>query len=156
MLDDEFAHEPTTETTMTTISSSEGIPTTSSATLIPSPANPPPSSTSSSGVISSSSVISRPSNSVYTTMVPVTTVTQPSTTFTSYSPSIVYSSSNPALPVSATPFTPTNSPSLGITTVFVCPGRGIDATAAGILAAVIIPSIIGLIIWVREPAELDI
>jgi hypothetical protein len=32
-----------------------------------------------------------------------------------------------------------------------CPGKGFDAAAAGILTAIIVPSVIGLILWVSAP-----
>lgn len=146
---DEYEHEiSTTETTTILTGTSTGIPT-NSTTRLSSSAIPPPSSTSSLGYTSSPPAVSRSSSpNVYTTMVPVTTITLPTTTFTSYSQSMFYSSSTPALSVSTTLY-----PSVDIPNVFTCPGKGIDATAAGVLAAVIIPSVIGLLLWVRNLAQ---
>ncbi|KAF9535881.1 hypothetical protein CPB83DRAFT_40825 [Crepidotus variabilis] len=88
--------------------------------------------------------------SVFTTSIPVTTITQPSTTFTSFSQSIVTQlpSSTPlSVSSSNTASASFSTSSTDSRLVPICPGGGIDAAAAGMLATIIVPSVIGLILW---------
>jgi calcium permeable stress-gated cation channel len=71
-----------------------------------------------------------------------TTVTQPSTTFTSFSQTVVtspISTSTPSLPQSG---------QSAFQTQAVCLGNGLDASADGLIASMLIPSAIGLLLWV--------
>ncbi|KAF8963914.1 hypothetical protein BDZ97DRAFT_1939372 [Flammula alnicola] len=105
----------------------------------PTPSSPPASGTSAL---------------VFTTTSPITTVTQAGTTFTSFTKVIVTQGS----PASSMPSTlhsiPSTASAAFSTTSFiesrsgpVCPGEGFDSAAAGIIAVVVIPSVVGLIIW---------
>ncbi|KDR85603.1 hypothetical protein GALMADRAFT_53945 [Galerina marginata CBS 339.88] len=86
-----------------------------------------------------------------TTLVPVTTVTQDSTTFTSFTQSIITRASS--IPSTTPSMSSTASAAFSTTSQFqsraglVCPGTGFDSAASGILAAIIVPSVIGLILW---------
>ncbi|KAF7297179.1 MPN domain-containing protein [Mycena indigotica] len=101
---------------------------------------------SSTSTIPSSSTESQPPSSLssgglttFTTTFP-TTITQPTTTFTSLAESVVVT---PVSAAATTTFAPVganaNNP--------VCIGSGVDASSDGLLAAIIIPSFIGLLIW---------
>jgi calcium permeable stress-gated cation channel len=98
----------------------------------------------------------------FTTQVPVSTITQPSATFTSFSQSIVTATST--LPTSVSAFATVSAaaqsdgvpgPSASAIPIGgflnsnpVCLGHGLDSAAEGILAALVLPSAIGLVIWV--------
>ena len=117
------------------------------------PTSPPPSTGNSpsftpSPVFSSGS--GSTSNRISTTMVPVTTVTQQSTTYTSFAQSLV----TPASPQAASATSPLFSTST-VGTRYICAGQGVDSAAAGILASIILPSVVGLILWVRERWQMD-
>ena len=79
----------------------------------------------------------------------LTIITQPSTTFTSSLQTVV----------TTTISTPTQLPSpspLGALQVRpVCIGDGIDALAYGALATLLLPSAVGLLLWVRESVLWD-
>ncbi|KAG2022753.1 hypothetical protein CC2G_000479 [Coprinopsis cinerea AmutBmut pab1-1] len=90
-----------------------------------------------------------------TTLIPVTTVTQPDTTFTSFSESVYTSipfpsefSATPSgfqpRPINTTPASQ-DDPSVLVQT---CAGSGLDAAANGVLAALIVPGLIGLLLWI--------
>jgi len=90
---------------------------------------------------------------VFTSTFPVTTVTQPTTTFTSFTEALVTqypspstSSSSRNIPLTASAAYSTQS-LIQSRTGPLCVGDGFDSTAAGIIAAVLIPSAIGLILW---------
>jgi hypothetical protein len=76
--------------------------------------------------------------STFTTSYPVT-VTQPSTTYISYSQTVV-----------ATPVFDSSADPSSVNSKSICVGDGLDSAAQGLLASLIIPSAIGLIIWVRS------
>lgn len=108
----------------------------------------PGSSLSESGTI--------PGPLVFTTSFPLTTVTQPTTTFTSFTEYIVtqYPSSPASSPSHS--FPPAASAALSTESLIqsrtgpLCPGDGFDSAAAGIIATVLIPAAIGLILWVNR------
>ncbi|KAF8183820.1 hypothetical protein K438DRAFT_1838672 [Mycena galopus ATCC 62051] len=100
------------------------------------------SSTSTSSVpLTSSNMIPSASGSLttFTSTFP-TTVTEPTTTFTSLAESVVIT--NAAALASAT-----LSPQTNLQSNPVCIGSGTDASSNGLLASVLIPSFIGLLIW---------
>ena len=114
--------------------------TTSSATTLP--VNP--SFTSQSGV----------GYSTLTTTIPVTTITQGGTTITSFSQSIsTQASSTYPQSMSTSPSAAFVTSSFGTVPLSTCPGKGIDAAAAGIIASVILPAAIGLVLWVSPPSQ---
>ena len=107
----------------------------------------PSSSLSESGTI--------PGPLVFTTTFPVTTVTQPTTTFTSFTESII--TQHPSSPASSLSQSIPSPASAALSTQSLvqsrtgalCPGDGFDSAAAGIIATVLIPAAIGLILWVN-------
>ncbi|KAJ6620255.1 hypothetical protein B0H10DRAFT_2163535 [Mycena sp. CBHHK59/15] len=98
----------------------------SAASSSPSSATPPSSSLSSGLILTT-----------YTTTFP-TTVTQPTTTFTSLAESVVTGA------LATTTFSPGRIDSNASP---VCIGSGLDSSTNGLLASIIIPSFIGLLIW---------
>ena len=147
-VDDRFYyHQPRhySDESSTTVMTTTGPAPTGSATPPPSTGNSP--SFTSSPVFSSGS----PGNTVSsnlgsTTMVPVTTVTQQSTTYTSFIQSLVTPASPQAASTTSPPF---STSTVGTRYIPVCAGQGVDSAAAGILASIILPSVVGLILWVR-------
>ncbi|TFK26704.1 hypothetical protein FA15DRAFT_754865 [Coprinopsis marcescibilis] len=84
----------------------------------------------------------------FTTDIPITTVTNPATTFTSFSQSIIIGSrvqpsASTLIPINVTS-TPQNGAGFLVNT---CAGSGIDAAASGVLTALVVPGLIGLILW---------
>ncbi|KAJ7620563.1 hypothetical protein DFH06DRAFT_67290 [Mycena polygramma] len=75
----------------------------------------------------------------FTTTFP-TTITEPTTTFTSLAESVVITDAGSIA-------TMTSSPQLNSNSHPVCIGSGTDASSDGLLASIIIPSLIGLLIW---------
>ncbi|KAG5220621.1 MPN domain-containing protein [Salix suchowensis] len=65
-------------------------------------------------------------------------------------PSISISSSGTAMSVNG-PQSTSGSLQVGAQSQPICAGKGIDASAAGLIATIIVPSVIGLIIWVSLP-----
>jgi len=79
----------------------------------------------------------------FTTSFP-TTITELSTTFTSLAETIVSSSYS-----TPTSLPPSQTQAQGLlTTQAVCIGHGLDASAEGLLAVIILPSAIGFLLWV--------
>ena len=120
----------------------------SSSTNPPQPSSSIPVQMPSSS-LSASGTISGPL--VFTTTFPVTTVTQPTTTFTSFTESIVTqypSSLSHSIPSAASAAFSTQS-LIQSRTGALCPGHGFDSAAAGIIATVLVPTAIGLILWVN-------
>jgi len=114
----------------------------------------PSSSLSESGTI--------PGPLVFTTTIPATTVTQPTTTFTSFTESIITqypsssaSSLSQSIPSPASAALSTQSV-VQSRTGALCPGDGFDSAAAGIIATVLIPAAIGLILWVNRLHQIKI
>ncbi|PPQ90938.1 hypothetical protein CVT25_008249 [Psilocybe cyanescens] len=134
---------------------SESIPPTIPSSTPPIPTDPQRTSNLNSDATSSSSDSQRGSSTggslVFTTTFPITTVTQDSTTFTSFSESVVIRSAT----LSPTSSSMTSVVSAAFSTSDpilsrsgeVCLGSGLDSAAAGILAVVIVPSAIGFILW---------
>jgi hypothetical protein len=92
--------------------------------------------------------------STLTTAIPVTTITQGGTTLTSFSQSIstqTLSTYPQSMSTSASAAFATSS--VGTLPLSTCPGKGIDAAAAGIIASIILPTAIGLILWVSVPPQ---
>ncbi|THV01445.1 hypothetical protein K435DRAFT_750308 [Dendrothele bispora CBS 962.96] len=142
--------------------------TSGGSTFIPSATTQEPSSQSSVSDHSDSSS-NPPTNSTrgsngsggalttFTSSVAVSTFTQDSTTFTSFTPSVITSS----LPSFTTSVSSTasrsQSASAGLSSTTpggqlefndpVCIGDGIDSISDGVLASIVLPSAIGLIIW---------
>src|SRR6266540_448590 len=121
-------------------------------------ATPPPSSTNNTPLFTSSPVFSSrslgnnvSSTLVLTTMIPVTTIRQQNTTYTSFSQSLVTPASS--TPPQAASGTSPNTSTIGTRYTPICAGQGVDSAAAGILASIILPSVVGLILWVRELAN---
>lgn len=88
---------------------------------------------------------------LFTTLIPTTTATEPATIITSFTQSTVFSSpllssttssSTTSLPTN--PFAQDGSNPI----VHACPGT-LDAAADGVLTVLIIPGLIGLMLWVR-------
>ncbi|KAJ3857286.1 hypothetical protein EV368DRAFT_30619 [Lentinula lateritia] len=136
-----------------TITSNEDISsTTFSSTQLSAPSSNDSASTTSTAESSSSSFKA----TTITDSFPISTVTQQSTTFTSFSQSILTTSipilstistaSLPSTPasVAASSSTPANQLSSNSP---ICIGNGVDSSSDGVLAALILPSAIGLIIW---------
>ncbi|KAF7373376.1 MPN domain-containing protein [Mycena sanguinolenta] len=99
---------------------------------------------SSSSVLLTSNSIPSASGSLTTfTTIFSTTVTEPTTTFTSLAESVVVT---PASVVGASATT-SLSPQADLNSNPVCIGSGVDASSDGLLASVLIPSFIGLLIW---------
>ncbi|KAJ3879447.1 hypothetical protein F5051DRAFT_402847 [Lentinula edodes] len=144
-----------------TITSNEDISsTTSSSTQLSAPSSINSGSTTGSTTESSSSSFKA---TTITDSFPISTVTQQSTTFTSFSQSILTTSipifsatstissrtSTASFPststsVAASSSTPANQLSSNSP---ICIGNGVDSSSDGVLAALILPSAIGLIIW---------
>ncbi|KAI9065843.1 hypothetical protein FKP32DRAFT_1566891 [Trametes sanguinea] len=99
-----------------------------------------PNSSVPSSATTSGSVVFTSDLTTFTTSVPIT-VSDPSTTFTSYSQFTVTSSQV----VTAAPDTQTAHVVALVEPV--CVGDGLDAYSWGLLAAVVVPSVIGLLIW---------
>ncbi|KAF8167474.1 hypothetical protein B0H34DRAFT_18533 [Crassisporium funariophilum] len=85
----------------------------------------------------------------FTSTIPVTTITQATTTFTSFTETVI------TLGSSTIPQSMSSSVSAAFSTSSaesipdpVCAGNGFDSAAAGIIAAVVIPSVLGLILWI--------
>ncbi|TFK41946.1 hypothetical protein BDQ12DRAFT_645286 [Crucibulum laeve] len=121
------------------------------ASQSPAPSGSPSSDPSSTGGVGAGS-------NILTSTFPVTTIADPTMTITSFSESIVtsFSSSSSTLPSSTNSISETSSGSAAFSTTTgsfetkdnpVCVGQGIDASAAGLLAAIVVPSAIGLILW---------
>lgn len=105
----------------------------------------------------------------FTTMYPITTILQNTVTLTFLTGSVVFSTlsspttSAPALQISSTTNLLSASPSgsaspnneTSVKNVVqlseACVGHGIDATSEGVLATIIISSVIGLALWVSYP-----
>ena len=121
--------------------------TTSPATTLPAPPVNPSS-------FASSVTRSGVGYSTLTTAIPVTTITQGGTIITSFSQSIstqALSTYPQSTSTSASAAFATSS--FGTVPLSTCPGKGIDAAAAGIIASVILPAAIGLILWVSAPSQ---
>ncbi|RPD82440.1 hypothetical protein L226DRAFT_528605 [Lentinus tigrinus ALCF2SS1-7] len=126
---------PSPSSAIPSLSSPSSPPLTSASTTLTSTTSSliPASATSSSLSLSSSFT-------TFTTSVPVT-VSNPSTTFTSFTESIVTS----ARVVTAFPDTVTGQTAAVIDPV--CVGDGVDTGSLGLLSTLLIPSVIGLLIW---------
>ncbi|KAJ3936119.1 MAG: hypothetical protein NXY57DRAFT_886512 [Lentinula lateritia] len=144
-----------------TITSNEDISsTTSSSTQLSAPSSIDSASTTGFTTESGSSSFKA---TTITDSFPISTVTQQSTTFTSFSQSILTTSipifsatstissrtSTASLPstsasVAASSSTPANQLSSNSP---ICIGNGVDSSSDGVIAALILPSAIGLIIW---------
>ena len=120
---------------------------TSSPGGVPDPQSYPNSVSSSPGAVSSDSDLSS-GQTTFTNLV-FTTITQPSTTFTSSSQTVVTST------ISTTVHLPSSSPLSAAQVQPVCIGDGIDALADGALAVVLLPTAVGLLLWVRVTVLLD-
>ncbi|KAJ7597412.1 hypothetical protein C8J56DRAFT_920009 [Mycena floridula] len=90
----------------------------------------------------------------FTTAIPVTTITEASTTITSFSQSVIVSSLSPSSTIPS--FTSSGTAGSSFSTVTpigkldsgpVCIGQGLDSASEGLLASIILPSAIGLLIW---------
>lgn len=121
------------------------IPTTA---IPPSPPFSQPSTfqTSSTPASSSSSSLSNPTPSdddvfSVTTSTPIV-FSEPSTTFTSFSQTVFLSTR----PASALPAAQTGTPELQVQPV--CIGDGLDAQSLSLIATIVVPSVIGLVLWV--------
>jgi len=134
--------------------SDESSTTGMSSTSSPSPTVPPPSQPSTSSFTSATR--NGVGYSTLTTAIPVTTITQGGTTSTSFSQFIsiqtlsTYSQSTASTSVSAAFATS----SIGASPLSTCLGKGIDAAAAGIIASIILPTAIGLVLWVSAPPRI--
>ncbi|TBU34797.1 hypothetical protein BD311DRAFT_650048 [Dichomitus squalens] len=106
---------------------------TSSSTTTSSTAPIPASATSSSVSLTSSLT-------TFTTSVPIT-VSSPSTTFTTFSDYLVTSTRV------ATAFPDTSTIQANAAGNPVCIGHGVDATSLGLLSTLVVPSVVGLLIW---------
>ncbi|KJA28630.1 hypothetical protein HYPSUDRAFT_34085 [Hypholoma sublateritium FD-334 SS-4] len=92
---------------------------------------------------------------VFTTMIPVTTIAQPDTTITSFTGLLVTDGATPTS-ISSSSFLSSSTASAAFSSASliesrsgpVCPGRGFDSAASGMLSVIIIPSVIGLILWI--------
>ncbi|KAH9486372.1 hypothetical protein JR316_0000436 [Psilocybe cubensis] len=155
-------------TTTGVVASSPSLPTSTPTSLsIPPaiPTNTPPIPTDPQDIsISTLDATPTPSDAtrassadgslVFTTIFPISTITQEFTTFTSFSESLVtrstsISSSSTTLSSTTSMVSAafsTSSPILSRSGE-LCPGDGLDSTAAGILSVVIVPSAIGFILW---------
>lgn len=94
---------------------------------------------------SSSSSLSRGTPVVLTSQVPITTITEPSTTITSFSQSLITSIPS----ASAFPAAQTIGSNLAVNPV--CIGDGLDSSSIALLSTILVPSLIGLFLWVRPP-----
>jgi calcium permeable stress-gated cation channel len=121
----------------------------SSGSLHPSGTGGQPSSVTSYGSHTSHPTSTLSASTSYTTTFtstsayPVTTVSRSDTTFTSYSTTVYTSSSV----IYATPSAQVNA---NYNPPPVCIGNGLDIQSMGLLSTLIIPSVVGLIIWVRS------
>ncbi|KAG5647674.1 hypothetical protein DXG03_008397 [Asterophora parasitica] len=101
---------------------------------------------------------------VFTSIIPVTTVMEPTTTFTSFSETILtlasssdsITSPGPASSISSLPTSSTTSTSaifstesatLELNSEPVCIGHGLDSSSEGLIASLVLPSAIGLLLW---------
>ncbi|KAI0375116.1 hypothetical protein BV20DRAFT_960185 [Pilatotrama ljubarskyi] len=126
------ASSPSANPSAIPTTSRPSVTTTSSGHTSTSPI--PPSSASSGPVFLSSSL------TTFTTSVPIA-VSDPSTTFTSFSLSTVTSSRV------FTAFPDSETVQAAALVEPVCIGDGVDASSLGLLATLVIPSVIGLLIW---------
>ncbi|KAF8910016.1 hypothetical protein CPB84DRAFT_1764373 [Gymnopilus junonius] len=123
------------------MASSNVIPSATPSTTISSTNLPSPSPSVQTPTHTSASPLGVSSGSAFTTSFPVTTVTKAATTFTI---SILSTTSSMFSTTSAEFSTASAFRSrAGV----VCPGTGFDSAATGILSVVIVPSTIGLILW---------
>jgi len=145
--------------------------TSDGSVFIPSETTPAPSSSSSAIPDHSASISSQFTNSsignggdggaltTFTTSVAVSTFTQDSTTFTSFTPSVVTSSLSS--PTSSSFPSRSQSASAGLSSTTpssqlefhnpVCIGDGLDSISDGVIASIVLPTAIGLVLWVRCP-----
>ncbi|OCH87483.1 hypothetical protein OBBRIDRAFT_736098 [Obba rivulosa] len=96
--------------------------------------------TSSSGTPSSLSASVNSGLATYTTSYPVV-VTESSATFTSFSQSVVVTSSAPST------VTDTQNAAASFLLDPVCIGDGIDTSSLGILSAFVLPTVVGVLLW---------
>ncbi|KIK70577.1 hypothetical protein GYMLUDRAFT_148994 [Collybiopsis luxurians FD-317 M1] len=113
-----------------------------------------PSATASASSTSSSHPVSvtgsGASITTVTSIFPVSTITQSSTTFTSFSQTVFTSSPLNTFSSASTSTSAASIPPLAgqlASNQPVCIGNGIDSSSDGLLAALILPTAIGLIIW---------
>ncbi|KDQ63154.1 hypothetical protein JAAARDRAFT_147164 [Jaapia argillacea MUCL 33604] len=83
------------------------------------------------------SALPHSSLTTFTTSTPITTITEPSTTITSYSNHVVTSVISQASP----------SAQIAAQSQPICIGGGIDAWAGGLIETLILPSAVGLLLW---------
>ncbi|KAF9011061.1 hypothetical protein BDQ17DRAFT_1345391 [Cyathus striatus] len=122
---------------------------------------PPPSTPGPSSAIQGDN---QDATDTFTSTFPITTITDPTTTFTSFTESVVLSSfpisssfpsisststilSSASSTISASAALSSSTPQTESRSESVCLGQGLDPSADGILAALVIPSVVGLIIW---------
>ncbi|KAJ3499739.1 hypothetical protein NLJ89_g10066 [Agrocybe chaxingu] len=147
----DITNDPTTTTTTPATSAGDTNPTSTPA--IPPNTSPFPSASDPqlSTTLSQNSGPSQPGSGsgplVFTTTVAVTTVTEPTTTFTSFSQSVFTQGSSPSSASATTSASSGAASQLGSTVESICPGDGVDGAAAGMLAAIILPGAIGFILW---------
>ncbi|KAI0785000.1 hypothetical protein C8Q75DRAFT_777072 [Abortiporus biennis] len=125
-----------TATPLPTSTNSPAIPPTS----IPGPSSPPSSLPASINSAPTSLSSSSDNTTTSTSTVPVT-ITELSTTFTSLSQTIVTSTRSP----SALPESQTAASNLRVDPV--CIGDGLDASSIGLISVVVLPTAIGLLLW---------
>ncbi|KAJ7802228.1 hypothetical protein B0H14DRAFT_3092290 [Mycena olivaceomarginata] len=101
---------------------------------------PSPSVSFSSLPLTSNSIPSASGSLTTFTSTFPTTVTEPTTTFTSLAESVVVTGASALA-------TTTLSPQANLNSNPVCIGSGTDASSDGLLASIIVPSLIGLLIW---------
>ncbi|KAF9074954.1 hypothetical protein BDP27DRAFT_1213632 [Rhodocollybia butyracea] len=128
-------------------------------TFIPSGTPSSSASSTTTSTITNSSSSDNADTKIITSSFPISTITQQSTTFTSFSQTIITTSSSSASTFSsATSATSSQSTSAAATASAipagqlashspVCIGNGVDSSSDGILSALLVPTIIGLIIW---------
>ena len=86
----------------------------------------------------------------FTTSVPVTTITTSDATFTSWSMTEFTSLPASSTLSESTSAFPSETPTSNVGVKDLCAGDRLDASAEGLIASAILPTILGLIIWVRH------
>ncbi|KAI5898056.1 uncharacterized protein SCHCODRAFT_080873 [Schizophyllum commune H4-8] len=133
--------------------------TSGGSTFLPSGSEEP--ATSTDGTSTSSAYTSDPTDSstgaggsgtltTFTSSIPISTITQSSTTLTSFSDSVVSSYISNTISPSFTSSSGASNPTGRLNSansIPVCAGDGLDASSDGILASVVFSSAVGLLIW---------
>ncbi|KAL1737393.1 hypothetical protein EV714DRAFT_278873 [Schizophyllum commune] len=126
-------------------SGSEEPATSTDATSTSSAYTSDPGSSTGAGGASGSGTLT-----TFTSSIPISTITQSSTTLTSFSDSVVSSYLSNTLFPSSTSSSGASNPTgrfNSANSIPVCAGDGLDASSDGILASVVFSSAIGLLIW---------